>query len=87
MMAAGIWFLVRRQWSYAAYTLQSAIVPMSSGSLQSMARYALVDFPLFYFLAAVGRTPSHDRTITATFVILLGWLVALFTLRIDFALA
>jgi hypothetical protein len=87
MIAAGVWFLVRRQWSYAAYTLLSAIVPMSSGSLQSMARYALVDFPLFFFLAAAGRTPSRDRAITAVFVILLGWLVALFTLRLDFALA
>jgi hypothetical protein len=87
MIAAGVWFLVRRQWSYAAYTLLSAVVPMSSGSLQSMARYALVDFPLFYFLASVGRTPSRDRALTATFVILLGWLVALFTLRLDFALA
>jgi hypothetical protein len=65
----------------------SAVVPLSSGSLQSMARYALVDFPLFYFLAAIGRAPARDRTITAAFVILLGWLVALFTLRLDFALA
>jgi Gpi18-like mannosyltransferase len=87
MIIAGVWFLLRRQWSYATYTLLSALVPLSSGSLQSMARYALVDFPLFYWLAAVGRTPSRDRAITATFVILLGWLVALFTLRLDFALA
>jgi hypothetical protein len=87
MMTAGVWFLIRRQWSYAAYTLMSALIPLSSGSLQSMARYALVDFPLFYFLAAAGRTPNRDRAITATFVILLGWLVALFTLRLDFALA
>jgi len=87
MIAAGIWFIVRREWSYAAYTLLSAAVPLSSGSLQSMARYALVDFPLFYWLAAIGRTPSRDRAITAVFVILLGWLVALFTLRLDFALA
>jgi Gpi18-like mannosyltransferase len=87
MIAAGIWFLVRRQWSYAAYTLLSAAVPLSSGSLQSMARYALVDFPLFYWLSAVGRTPARDRALTTAFVILLGWLVALFTLRLDFALA
>ena len=87
MMAAGVWFLIRRQWSYAAYTLLSAFVPLSSGSLQSMARYALVDFPLFYFLAAAARTPARDRALTTTFVILLGWLVALFTLRLDFALA
>lgn len=87
MIAAGVWFLTRRQWSYAAYTLLSAIVPLSSGSLQSMARYALVDFPLFYWLAAIGRTPSRDRAITTGCVILLGWLIALFTLRLDFALA
>jgi Gpi18-like mannosyltransferase len=87
MMAAGVWFLIRRQWSYAAYTLLSAFVPLSSGSLQSMARYALVDFPLFYFLAAAARTSARDRALTTTFVILLGWLVALFTLRLDFALA
>jgi Gpi18-like mannosyltransferase len=87
MIVAGFWFLVRRQWSYAAYTLLSAVVPLSSGSLQSMARYALVDFPLFYWLSAVGRTPARDRALTTAFVILLGWLVALFTLRLDFALA
>lgn len=87
MIAAGVWFLLRRQWSLAAYTLLSAAVPLSSGSMQSMARYALVDFPLFYWLAAIGRTPTRDRALTAAFVILLGWLVALFTLRLDFALA
>jgi hypothetical protein len=87
MIAAGLRFLVRRQWSYAAYTLLSAAVPLSSGSFQSMARYALADFPLFYFLAAIGRTPTRDRAIITTFVIILGWLIALFTLRLDFTLA
>lgn len=87
MIAAGVWFLIRRQWSFAAYTLLSAAVPLSSGSMQSMARYALVDFPLFCWLAAIARTPSRDRALTAAFVILLGWLIALFTLRLDFALA
>ncbi|MEA2237603.1 MAG: hypothetical protein QOC81_2327 [Thermoanaerobaculia bacterium] len=87
MTAAGISFLIRRQWSFAAYTLLSVAVPLSSGSLQSLARYALVDFPLFYWLAGICRTPARDRAVTAAFVILLGWLVALFTLRVDFALA
>ena len=87
MIAAGVSFLVRRQWSYAAYTLLSVAVPLSSGSLQSLARYALVDFPLFYWLAGGCRTTSRDRALTATFVMILGWLIALFTLRVDFALA
>lgn len=87
MIAAGVAFLVRRQWSYAAYTLLSVAVPLSSGSLQSIARYALVDFPLYYWLSSVCRTPGRDRALTALFVIVLGWLIALFTLRLDFALA
>jgi Gpi18-like mannosyltransferase len=87
MIAAGCAFLARRQWSYAAYTLLSVAVPLSTGSLQSIARYALVDFPMFFWLASICRTPSRDRALTATFVILLGWLIALFTLRVDFALA
>ncbi len=87
MAAAGIFFLIRRQWSYAVYTLLSVAVPLSSGSLQSLSRYALVDFPLFYWLAGACRTPARDRALTATFVMILGWLIALFTLRVDFALA
>ncbi|MEO6258819.1 MAG: hypothetical protein ABIP63_00650 [Thermoanaerobaculia bacterium] len=87
MIAASVSFFVRRQWSYAVYSLLSAALPLSSGSLQSLSRYALVDFPLFYWMAAAGRTPARDRALTAVFVALLGWLVALFTLRLDFALA
>ncbi|MEA2162237.1 MAG: hypothetical protein QOK37_364 [Thermoanaerobaculia bacterium] len=87
MTAAGISFLMRRQWSFAAYTLLSVAIPLSSGSLQSLARYALVDIPMFYWLAGVCRTPARDRAVLAAFVILLGWMVAMFTLRLDFALA
>jgi hypothetical protein len=87
MIAAGVSFLRKRQWSYAAYTLLSVAIPLSSGSLQSMSRYAAVDFPVFYWLAGTCHTPNRDRALTAVFVILLGWLIALFTLRLDFALA
>jgi uncharacterized membrane protein len=86
-IAAGVSFLMRRQWAYAAYALLSVAIPLSSGSLQSIARYALVDFPLFYWLAALCRTPARDRALIAVFVVVLGWLVALFTLKVDLALA
>jgi hypothetical protein len=87
MIVAGTSFLMRRQWAYAAYTLLSVAIPLSSGSLQSMARYALVDFPLYYWLAGVCRTPARDRALIAVFVAILGWLIALFTLKVDLALA
>jgi hypothetical protein len=87
MIAAGVAFLIRRQWSFAAYTLLSVAVPLSSGSVQSLARYALVDFPMFYWLAIVCRTSTRDRAVLAIFVAILGWMIALFTLRLDFTLA
>ena len=86
-IVAGAWFVIRRQWSYAAYVLLSIAIPLSSGTVQSLARYAVVDFPLFYWLGGTARTPARDRAVTAIFVVLLGWLLALFTLRLDFALA
>lgn len=87
LFAAGIVLLVRRQWSFAFYTLASTLLPLSTGSLQSMARYALVIFPLFLIMAMAGRSPWIDRTITALTITLYGWLIAMLTLRVDFALA
>ena len=52
-----------------------------------MARYAVVAFPLFFWLAARGRRPVWDRVILAASITLFGWLTALLTLRVDFALA
>ena len=52
-----------------------------------MARYAAVVFPLFIALALLGRRAAADRVIVAVSIALFGWLVALLTLRVDFALA
>jgi hypothetical protein len=63
------------------------LLPLSTGSLQSIGRYGVVVFPLFLLLSVAGRRPLLDRIIFATFALLLGWLVAMMTLRVDFALA
>jgi Gpi18-like mannosyltransferase len=87
LLAAGIILLARRQWALGAYTLASALLPLSTGSLQSIARYGLVVFPLFLVLAIAGRRSLVDRVVLATNVLILGWLIAMMTLRVDFALA
>jgi Gpi18-like mannosyltransferase len=87
VIVAGLHLLVRREWAFAVYTLGAALLPLSSGSLQSMARYAVAAFPLFLWLAVRGRKPVWDRVILATSIVLFGWLTALFTLRVDIALA
>jgi hypothetical protein len=87
LLAVGIHLLVRREWAFGVYTLLCALVPLGSGSLQSIARYAAVAFPLFLWLAVRGARPAWDRAILAISITLFGWLVALLTLRVDFALA
>jgi Gpi18-like mannosyltransferase len=87
ILGAGALLLYRRQWSAGAYALVSVLLPLSTGSLQSIARFALVIFPLFMVLAMAGRRSLVDRILFGTFVFLLGWLVALVTLGVDFALA
>ena len=87
LVAVALHLLAKREWAFGLYTLGSALLPLASGSFQSMARYAAVAFPLFLWLAARGRAPLWDRVIFATSVILFGWLTALLTLRVDFALA
>jgi hypothetical protein len=49
--------------------------------------YAAVIFLLHIALAFLGRRATADRVIVAISITLFGWLVALLTLRVDFALA
>jgi hypothetical protein len=87
LIGVGVHLLVGREWAFGVYTLTTALLPLSSGSLQSMTRYAVAAFPLFLWLAVRGRQPAWDRAILGVSITLFGWLVALLTLRVDFALA
>jgi len=87
LLAAGVHLIGKGEKAFGAYALLSAFLPLSSGSFQSMARYAAVTFPLFLWLAVRGRSTTWDRIILGASVALFGWLVAMLTLRIDFALA
>ena len=64
--------------SYAIYTALSIIVPMSTSSLMSMPRFALVLFPLFIILALWGRKPAVHNAIVSFSLPLLGLFTALF---------
>jgi hypothetical protein len=87
LIAAGVALLRRREFGYAAYALLSVLLPLGAGTLTSMARYAVVVFPLYFVLARAGARPAVDRTIIGTGALLLGWLLALLILRVDFAMA
>jgi len=64
--------------SFTAYAALSILVPMSTSSLMSMPRFALVLFPLFIILAIWGRRPVVNNTIVAFSLPLLGLFTALF---------
>ncbi|HYR28480.1 MAG TPA: hypothetical protein VEU30_08445, partial [Thermoanaerobaculia bacterium] len=77
----------KKQWAFAIYVAAAVAIPLSTGSVQSVARYALTVFPAFLWLAAKTSSRPLERLVSATFLILLGWLIAMFVLRVDFALA
>jgi hypothetical protein len=64
--------------SLAAYMTLSILVPMSTSSLMSMPRFALVLFPMFIILAVWGKRPWVNSAIVAFSLPLLGLFTVLF---------
>lgn len=87
VFVCGIVLLKRRQWAFAIYVLGCAILPLSSGTLQSMARYMMVAFPIFFVMGESGRSPAVDRTILSVSFSLLAIMTLLCTLIVTMALS
>ena len=64
--------------SYTAYMVLSILVPMSTASLMSTPRFALVLFPMFATLAIWGGKPWVNNVIVAFSLPLLGLFTVLF---------
>ncbi len=64
--------------SYIAYMGLSILIPMSTSSLMSMPRFALVLFPMFAILARWGDRPWINNVIVAFSLPLLGLFTVLF---------
>jgi hypothetical protein len=65
--------------TYIAYMGLSILVPLSTSSLMSMPRFALVLFPMFAILARWGERPWVNNVILAFSLPLLGLFTILFT--------
>jgi hypothetical protein len=79
--------LRRREWALAVYAFLAIFVPLSTGMLQSMDRYALIIFPMFMGLAMVAKSERTDTTIRFIFVMLLGIMSALFAANYTIAVS
>jgi len=64
--------------SYWIYMLLSTVVPLSTSSLMSMPRFALVLFPIFMLLAIWGKRPAINNAVMAFSLPLLGLFTVLF---------
>jgi hypothetical protein len=64
--------------SYIAYMLVSILVPLSTSSLMSMPRFALVLFPMFALFGLWGAKPTVNNIIVAFSLPLLGLFTVLF---------
>jgi hypothetical protein len=86
-LGSGLELLRRREWALALYTLISVILPLSSLTLQSLARYVMVIFPVFLVLAKAGQFKRIDQVIISTFIALLSLLTVLCVLIVTMALS
>ena len=77
----------RREWALAVYAFLSIFLPLSTGMLQSLDRYALIIFPMFMSLAIVAKSERTDTTIRFIFVMLLGIMTALFAANYTIAVS
>jgi hypothetical protein len=75
-----------RWWSMACYTLASLFVMLTSGVLQSQARYVMALFPVFIVLGRLCRSPRLQVILT-TSLILLCITTILFCYEISFVLS
>ncbi len=83
-----VYFLVRRrEWALAVYGFLAIFLPLSSGMLQSLDRYALIVFPMFMALAMTATSERKDTTIRFIFVLLLGIMTALFAANYTIAVS
>jgi hypothetical protein len=64
--------------SYIAYMAVSILVPLSTSSLMSMPRFALVMFPMFALFGLWGARPNVNNLIVAFSMPLLGLFTVLF---------
>jgi hypothetical protein len=87
-LVAVIALLKKREWAFAFYALISILVPLSyQDSLQSIARYVMVIFPIFIVLGWAGRSPRMDQAMRAVFIALLALMSAMLAARVTLALS
>ena len=70
--------MYRLDFAHTIFILCVAALPLSTGVIESMSRYALSAVPIYLIFAFAGRSRSVDRALTVGFVLLLALHTSLF---------
>lgn len=76
----------RRRWALATYVLLCLVVPLSTGSIQSVARFMMITFPVPMALGLLAEREHVHEGLVVTLVALLTAVVATFAAGYTFAL-
>ncbi|MDX6709583.1 MAG: hypothetical protein QOH96_599 [Blastocatellia bacterium] len=90
VITCGIILARRKEWAFAFFTIVCIITPLSAAapnSLQSIARYGMVLFPVFFVLARAGTSRLFDQTLQTAFIMFLGILTVCYGLMLTFAMS
>ncbi|MCC6220454.1 MAG: hypothetical protein IT291_04340 [Deltaproteobacteria bacterium] len=87
VFAASIYFLFKRQYTWALFLIVPLAFMLNTGTVQSMARFAMVMFPAFFALSEWTRNAVFDRVVVVTSSALLALMTALYALHVTSAMA
>lgn len=76
ILGALVWLRIRP--SYGLFCLGVLLLPLATGTLMSMNRFALVAFPIFLVLSKLGRNERFDRLWTLGSILFLALSIVLF---------
>jgi len=78
LMVICIWTCFKSRPSYSVWTLLNVALITSQRSILSLPRYAIVVFPMYFFLAEASKSRSIKLLITGLFIFLFLYFSALF---------
>lgn len=77
-LVLGVIIFFRLRMSYGLYVLLGLAFPVATGTLTSLPRYCLLLFPVFIYLAKLGKNQTINFAISTLFAIFLGLFTLLF---------
>lgn len=87
MLGATVLLALRRRYALSFFLVATLTVALSSGSLQSLTRYAATAFPLFVAMGDAVEDEALAAPVLGASAALLGVLTCLFAMRVDIGMA